>query len=543
MVSPLVRDLEKILAGDVNEQAAVLDAASTDASIFRVRPAVVVAPKDARDIEKLVTYARSCRPAISLTPRAAGTDMSGGPLSESVVVDMKKYFTSTVRVGANDATVEPGVMFTDFDRKTRQKNLILPCYPASRELCTLGGIFANNAGGEKSLTYGQAQNWITSLNIVLADGREHTIKPLTADELKQKITGRDYTADLYKKIYTICDENYALLQKARPRVSKDSTGYPLWRVWDKKTFDLTQLFVGSQGTLGIITELTVKLTRPKPKKRLLVIFLTDIAKLPTVVERVLAHRPESFECYDNKTLGLALRFLPEIAARVGRSWWTVATTFWPELLFVARHGLPKLFLLAEFTGESQMAVDRQARRAQKSLADVPVAAHLAATGVEQKKYWVVRRESFNLLRHHLRHVHTAPFIDDVCVRPEQLAEFLPRLQNIMADYNLQFTIAGHIGDANFHIFPLMDFRQPATRAIVPELSRRVFDLVFEFGGTMSGEHNDGLVRTPYLEKMYGPDVVGLFREIKNVCDPNNIFNPGKKVNLDPNFARLHMVTS
>lgn len=544
-MSQLLRDLEHIISGEVSDSTQLREQYSTDASIFRVVPAIIVTPKDTTDIKKLVTYATSQKDKqVSLTPRLAGTDMSGGPLSESIVVDMKKHFIHLHKIGHDWATVEPGMMYRDFEKQTLKKGLLLPCYPASRELCTIGGIFANNAGGEKSFTYGKAEKWIKSMKVVLADGNEYTIEPLTKTQLETKIKSKSFESSLYRQVFELCESNYAKIQKAKPNVSKDSTGYPLWNVWDKKTFDLNQLFVGSQGTLGIITELTVKLIKPKPKKRLLVVFLHDLDNLADIVNRIIPLQPESFECYDDKTLKLAFKFLPEIATRIpGQNGFSLLTQFIPELATILRYGMPKLFLLAEFTGDSQSVIDTKARKAQTSLSDLNLTTLVPSDSLSQKKYWVVRRESFNLLRHHVRHAHTAPFIDDVCVRPDQLPEFLPKLKTIMSDYDLQFTIAGHIGDANFHIFPLMDFRDQKIRAIVPELSKRVFNLVFEFGGTMSGEHNDGIVRTPYLTDMYGPEIVRLFRATKQIFDSNNIFNPGKKVDLSLEYANSHILNN
>lgn len=542
-MTELYRDLENLIHGDVTNTEAELESYSVDASIFKVVPELIVAPKDVEDIKKLVHYVTKNKDKkLSLTARSAGTDMSGGPLTESIVVDMKKYFNHIHKVTSNSATAEPGTFYRDFEKQTLKKDLILPCYPASRELCTLGGIFSNNSGGEKSLTYGKAERWIKSMNVVLSDGNEYTIKPLSTAELATKKKATDFEGTIYRQMHELLEKDYDLIQKSRPNVSKDSTGYALWNVWDKKTFDLTQLFVGAQGTLGLTTELTVKLIEPKPKRRLMVIFLSDLEHLSEIVQRVLKFQPESFECYDDKTLKLAFKFLPEIAARIpGQSGFSMLTKFIPELVMILQHGMPKLFLLAEFTGDTQASADKKARAAEASLEDLNLTTVIPHDAISQKKYWVVRRESFNLLRHHTRHAHTAPFIDDVCVRPDQLPEFLPKLQAIMADYDLKFTIAGHIGDANFHIFPLMDFTDPKMRDIVPDLSKRVFDLVFEFKGTMSGEHNDGIVRTPYLEKMYGKEMVQLFRDVKTIFDPNNIFNPGKKVNISLDYANEHIL--
>ena len=162
---------------------------------------------------------------------------------------------------------------------------------------------------------------------------------------------------------------------------------------------------------------------------------------------------------------------------------------------------------------------------------------------ESNKYWDIRRESFSLLRKHVFGLHTAPFIDDIIVRPEFLPKFIPELNRILKQYNLTYTIAGHAGDGNFHVIPLMDFSLPDTSKIIMELGESVYNLVLKYHGSITAEHNDGIIRTPYLEKMYGKDMIKIFKEIKNIFDPGNIFNPGKKViSGDGNGDKKYMVS-
>jgi FAD/FMN-containing dehydrogenase len=160
---------------------------------------------------------------------------------------------------------------------------------------------------------------------------------------------------------------------------------------------------------------------------------------------------------------------------------------------------------------------------------VTTESEVLSDAAESEKYWVIRRESFNLLRKHVHGKHTAPFIDDIVVRPEYMPEFLPQLYAVMNQYDITYTIAGHIGDGNMHIIPLMDFTRPDFETIIHDLSEKVYDLVLRYKGSISGEHNDGLVRTPFLSQMYGPDIITLFEQTKDIFDPHHIFNPGKKV--------------
>jgi len=204
-------------------------------------------------------------------------------------------------------------------------------------------------------------------------------------------------------------------------------------------------------------------------------------------------------------------------------------------------GIPKLVMLVEFASDSEKDAMDRARDAQKSLAEFKVRTKLILSDEAAQKYWVIRRESFNLLRHHVQGMRTAPFIDDFVVKPEVLAEFLPRLYTLMNKYKLLYTIAGHVGDGNFHIIPLMKLGDPdSARKVIADLGKEVYDLVFEYKGSMTGEHNDGLVRGPYLEQMYGREVYQLFVKTKQIFDPQNIFNPGKKVNASMDYMLNHL---
>jgi len=543
MAQSLRQQFTTIIDGEVTSKPADLAKYSRDASLFSVKPKLAVSPRHVADLQALVKFVAKSKEKLSLTARSGGTDMSGGPLTESVVVDMQ-HFNHIDPIQGVFVSAQPGVYYRDFEAATLKKNLLLPSYPASREIATIGGMVANNSGGEKTLAYGKTANFVHSLNVVLRDGREYSFSKLTASELAQKKKLSTLEGRIYTRIHQLIKDNYQLIQSARPKVTKNSAGYNLWDVWDKQagTFDLTQLFTGSQGTLGIFTSIKFRLITPKPHSQLLIIFIKDFDQLADVVQRVLTYQPESFESFDDQTFKLALRFLPGLAKQMkAGSLFSLAWQFLPEIGLTLRGGVPKLLLMAEFTGESTQEVELRTRAAQTALKQYKVKTHLTTTAAEAQKYWVMRRESFNLLRHHFKKKRTAPFIDDIIVRPSQLPDFLPRLNAIMGEYDITFTIAGHIGDANFHIIPLMDLTKPKTKQIIKELSEKIYDLVLEFNGSITAEHNDGLIRSPWLEKMYGPEVYKLFVETKKIFDPKNIFNPGKKVGSSWDFALKHLI--
>jgi len=541
----LKQEIEKIIKGEVLNDNETLEKFSRDASILEVRPELVVAPKDTADLKALVKFIsenKNSNPKLSLTARSAGTDMSGGPLNESVILDFLKYFNKIGEVGDGFAWTEPGVFYRDFEKATKEKGEIFPSYPASRELCSVGGIVANNAGGEKNPAYGKTENYILELKVVLSDGNEYTVKPLNKAELDAKMAQQDFEGDIYRRVFKLVSENDSLLKEAKPKVSKNSAGYYLWNIWDGDTFDLTRLIVGSQGTLALVTDIKFKLVPVKKHSKLYVVFLRDMKPLADLVNVILPHKPESVESYDDNTLALAFKFMPDLIKRLKpKNLFKLLWSFLPEVGMALRGGLPKLVVLVEFASDNEKEIDEKMKALDADLKKFKLKTHITKSEEEANKYWTIRRESFALLRKHVHGKHTAPFIDDIIVKPEHLPEFLPKLTKILEDYDFVHTIAGHVGDGNFHIIPLMDLSKKENYEVIPKIIERVFDLVIEYKGSITAEHNDGIIRTPYLKKMYGDDVIKLFEETKNIFDPKNIFNPNKKVRSGLKYMVDHIM--
>jgi len=542
----LKEELQSLIKGEVLDDEKTLKKYSRDASLFEVKPRFVIFPKNAKDIQNLVLFvAKRKKEKLSLTARSAGTDMSGGPLTESIILDFTKYFNKIKKIGKDYAVVQPGMYYRDFEKQTLKHNLMLPSYPASREICAIGGMVGNNGGGEDSLAYGKTENFVQELKVILQDGKQYTLKALTKAELRKKMALKTWEGKMYRDLYNVVKNNSKLLQKAKPKVSKNSAGYYLWNVLDGETFDLTKLFTGSQGTLGITTEVKFRLVKPKKHATLLVIFLKDLKPLPTIINRVLEKKPESFESYDDNTLKFALRFLPDFVKLLKANIISLAWQFLPEFGMFLRGGMPKLIMYAEFNSDDAEEARTRAREAQESLKDLRLNTHITKSDREVQKYFTVRRQSFALLREHVKGKRTAPFIDDFAINPEYLPEFFPKIWEILNPYKkyMIYTITGHVGDGNFHIIPLMDMENPESRKIIPVLMKKIHKLIFQYKGTFTGEHNDGLIRSPYLKDMYGEEVYKLFVKTKKIFDPNTIFNPGKKVGADLQYSLDHMVTT
>ncbi len=542
-------ELKKALAGavkgEVSDDGATLAKLSRDTSLFTRTPELVVYPENADDVSAIVKEVGRARAAgadISLAARSAGTDMSGGPLTTGVVVSFTEHMNHMGDVLKSDfntgvdgyAVTEPGVFYRDFEKATLEKGLILPSYPASREIAAMGGIVANNSGGERTLRYGKTEKYVEELDVVLSDGSLATFKSLTPSEVEERKKLNTLEGAIYREMDALISENAALIEEHRPKVSKNSAGYALWSVRDAATgnFNLAKLICGSQGTLALWTKAKLGLVKPKEHRAMLVVFLSDLNILPEIVQRVLKQNPESFESYDDHTFELAVKFLPQMLAQMGlvKAAW-LGIDFIPEALMVATGGVPKLILMAEFAEDTIEEADRRATVARDALADLHLQTKIEKDEKESEKYWIVRRESFNLLRKNLHGLVSSPFIDDFVVPPESYPTFLPKLNALLDEYkdNMIYTVAGHIGNGNIHIIPLMDLTKEANRKVILELAPKVYELVISVGGTTTGEHNDGIVRTPYLPMLFGPEMIALFERTKNAFDPAGILNPGKKV--------------
>ncbi|MDD3694016.1 MAG: FAD-binding oxidoreductase [Candidatus Pacebacteria bacterium] len=565
--------LENILEGEVSQEKKDLENASTDWSLFKIQPDLVVYPKSAKDIQNLVQYVnnynQNSEQKLTLTPRAAGSDMSGGPLNHSIIVDVTRYMnhigeiklgdfgTQEHRAGfpysiAGKVRVEPGTKYIPFEETTLKKNLLMPTFPASRKLAAVGGMVANNGAGEKSFKYGQNKDFVNMLSVVLADGNEYEIKPWDYAELQSVIAQENFLGKVSSEIFSLVEKNWELIQSKKPQTTKNSSGYLLWNIISAASiedfkkgigfFDLTKLFVGAQGTTGIITEIEYKLIPYESKEEMLVIFVNDIYDLPKIVEIFKSHDLDTIELYDDHTFKIGIKFFKDFIKDKGFfDALRYVLRFVPEFWRALTGGIPKFIILGESADKESKQVHLETLKALKDIqTNLPHANAFLATGRSAQKYWDFRHDSFKLLTEHSKKARnagagtrTAPFIDDIAIRAEHLPEYLPRLTTILDEYKKDFmyTIAGHLGDGNFHIVPIVDMFDEKNKKRILEISERVYDLVIEYEGTITAEHNDGIIRTPFLPQMFGDDMMAVFKETKKILDPKNIFNPGKKVGM------------
>lgn len=507
------------LSTDLSERQRV----ARDASIFEVVPEAVAKPKSEQELADLVHYAR--QKGTSLTPRNGGTCMSGGPLSEGIVVDMAAL-NSVEEVDEHGLLwVHGGTMQTQVEAVAHPKGWFFAPYTSSRDICGIGGMIGNNASGEQSVRYGATSRNVARLRVLLSDGNTYEFGPLSRSEVARKCGQQDFEGEIYRRMVALVREHADLIHHSYPRVPKNAAGYALNELWDEQhgIFNLARLFVGAQGTLGIVTQAQLKLTPMVGASRMVVVPITGLSELTPTVQTMLSFKPQTCETFDHHTYELAEQYHPEDAARAS--------------LAKGKH----LVVFAIYAGKDQAQADRQAARAKAALEAQGREVLWIDDHAVQESFLLIRRKSFRML---LEHPHPSKramaFLEDTIVPLAHYGPYLAALEEILAEYDMTYTYAGHIGDGSIRLVPLVDMDDPTAPDRVMELERRVNDLVFAFGGSMSVDHGDGIIRTPFLERMFGPEMVTLFAEVKAIFDPHNLFNPGKKVGGTLSYALEHI---
>ena len=546
-MNTLLDELKLIFKGSIETDQKTREAYSHDASIYELVPEAVLSPLDTHDIQKLVRFVnlnKQSHPSLAITPRSAGTDMSGAAIGSSLIIDMTAHFNKIYSTSATMLHTQPGVFMRDIDPALLEHDAMLGCVPASRAINTIGGMVANNSAGEQSLRYGNTDKSIRQVKVVLSDGNEYTFKPINKKELSVKMAQNDFEGDLYRRVYELIDANYDLIKNARPKTHKNSMGYNLWTTWDRETgiFDMTQLLTGSQGTLGVITDIKIAAVPKAKHSGLLLAYLTDIKHLDQIIPLVTSHNPATFEGFDDVTFGLGIKYFSMFRKQLGTKEWLKQQAALLGSVAKFKGHLPNIVLMMEFEGETFEEVNEKIVALNTDLINHKIKVRTEIEGNEEQSrpFWEIRRASLSLLRLRVAGKYASAFMDDMAVQPQYVPEFFPQIRKIIRKYKLPATIAGHFGDGNFHIIPLMDISDPQEQLKLEPAMRELIPIVLKYGGTMAGEHNDGMVRGPWMPAVFGNEMYELFKDVKEIFDPRYIFNPHKKTDASWDYSMDHI---
>lgn len=495
--------------GEVMTDPKTREQYATDASAFKRTPQAIYYPKNIDDVRALIGMCKENRKgggSASLTVRAGGTDMSGGPLSSSWIVDLTKHMNHIeIDPLAKTATVEMGAYFRDIETAAQAHGLMFAPYPSSHLLCGIGGMIGNNASGEKSLRFGATSDNVLELEVILADGSVRRIAPKQLKEAT--LPDEQALIHLHQKFG-------AALKKATGNVKKAASGYRLEKTVQKNTLNAVPLFVGAQGTLGIVTKAVLKLVPTPVHTDLLLVSATKLTDLSDIVKTVFQHNPEALETFDINTYKKAQEHLAEHARAI--------------LPFI--DGEAHLFILAQFGEDTAEATKANTSACMDALVEKGYFVHHITDPRVVDSAWQVRRNSFTLMRdYNPAGQRAVPCIEDVIVPLSALGTFIGKLQQILMKRKINYGFHGHIGDGSFRIIPVFNFASKTLEKDIEGLMVDVFALVKKLKGNISADHSDGIIRSPYLKEFYGEELYGVFEKIKRLYDPENIMNPGKKV--------------
>lgn len=510
----VARDLRRLLGSDlVKDDGPTKTAYAVDASIYRMEPQAVVLVESERDIAATVTYA--VQRGISLTPRAAGTNLTGSAIGSGIILDVSRL-NRILELNRDErwARVQPGIVLAELNKQLGRDGLLFGPDPSSGDMCKLGGMVANNSAGPHTIRYGAVKDNVQALRVCLSSGEWLNARAYGLDD--PQLRGLLDSHAPLKGLLSLVQNRATVIANKQPTVSKNSSGYNLFGLVDgltRRQFDLPKLFVGSEGTLGVLSEATLRLVNKPTATVTALIHFLRLEDVGEAVPKLLELKPSALEVMDANTLDL-----------IGRS----------------KHGIPPdaaATLLTELDSDKgdddlrdqatrMAAICRQYRLASDLV--------LAYDQDRREQLWKARKSLYPTLYRFDARKKPINFVDDVVVSADRISELIRYLEEFFQGQQVPVAIFGHIGNGNAHIVPLLDVndRQDFEKMVqgYHEIHQTVLD---RFGGSICGEHGDGRVRAEYVRKMFGPELYGMFEQVKRLFDPSGVLNPGVKISDRP----------
>ena len=490
-------DLAPLVEGELQFDPIGRTLYASAACVYEIQPLGAVIARHADDVAAVVEYAAAN--GLSIVPRGAATALAGQAVGPGIVLDLSRYLTGIEAVDDERVRVEPGVVQKRLEQWLAPHGRFFPPDPSSGRMCTLGGMIANNAAGTHSVKYGTTKDFLDSIDVVLADGTRTTLThtPRPAPD-----------GSLAAKLEAVLEPAQAVIAEHWPETNKSSSGYNLKEAWGADFIAPEQLVCGSEGTLAVVVSAVLR-TLPRPTETVAALVAVErLADVGEVINEILAWGPAGNEILDKSVLRLldanelsALRDLP---------------------------GLPDAVLLVEFDGDEREPLIEQLGRFGQAFDRPGIAVRTATTAAEQARLWKVRHATNPILNRVPGLLKPITFIEDGVVAPERLPEYIQGLTEICGRHEVQACIFGHAGNGHLHIKPLLNLREQRDVERMGAIADDACDLLHQLRGTISGEHGDGLVRTPLLRRLHG-ELYPVYEQVKQVFDPKGALNPGKIV--------------
>lgn len=517
----LEQDLRAVVQGEVRFDKVSRVLYSTDASVYQIEPVGVLIPTCREDIIRALEVCRKHR--TSITMRGGGTAQAGQAIGEGLQIDTSKYYNKLLEVNVEErwARVEPGIVLDELNAQLAPTGMRFAPDISTASRATVGGMMANNSSGARSVLYGITIDHVLEQTVLLSDGSIVEFREIPREAVP---TGDSLEARCYEKVLTLSAEHAEEIDRRYPKILRRVGGYNLDRFVDTGApVNLVNMMVGSEGTLGIVLEAKVKLV-PLPKaKALMAILFHDLLQSLAATPVILKHIPSAIEVMDKAIMDNTRQ---NAGLEKIRSSFVV--------------GDPASMLCVEFYADRKEDLPPRLAALEADLRAKGLGYHYhSETDIPaQARIWSLREAALGLSMATRGDAKSISFVEDTAVAPEKLSEFIGRFLKIIEAHNTTAGIYAHASVGCLHVRPVINMKTADGVAKFESVAQAVADLVLEFGGALSGEHGDGLVRSPFMKQMFGATLYEAFREVKRAFDPDGIFNPGKIVDAPPMTANL-----
>lgn len=516
-MTSLVAELKKNIKGDVLDDDYSLGMYATDASIYQIKPVAVVLPKDESDVKYAVKIAGVHK--ISILPRGGGTSLAGQTVGKALVLDFSKYMNQILEFNEKErwVRVQPGMVRDELNEELSKYNLHFAPDPATSSRANIGGMIGNNSSGTKSILYGKTVDHILEARVLLSDGTELLLKEYSPETYEKKAVQNTREGEIYREFRTIVQRNQDEIKKRFPKVMRRVGGYNLDEFVSKDPWNLSKLITGSEGTLAVTLDVKLSLEPLPLHKSVAVVHFSVLDDALRAVKPMLDYQPAAIEILDRTVLRMSKENL----------------TTRRHCHFIEKD--PAAVLITEFYGDTFEEVMQRSQMMILELKRLGLgyAYPLFSEGREYEDVWVVRKKGLGLMLGMKGEKKPLPFIEDAGIPVEKLPEYIQRVLDICKKYQTDVSMYAHASVGVIHVRPILDLRQAKDIENLKNIANETFELVTEYGGSWSGEHGDGLVRSAFNERFFGTQLYQAFREVKQLFDPDNLMNPGKIVNAQP----------
>jgi FAD/FMN-containing dehydrogenase/Fe-S oxidoreductase len=484
---------------------------STDASMYQMVPVGVVVPRDADDVEATILTAREF--GVPVMPRGGGTGLAGQTTNHAIVIDFSKYMRNVLEVSPEErwARVQPGIVNNHLSAAVKQHGLMYGPDPVTSQRATIGGGIGNNSCGPHSVIYGKTLDHILEIDTILSDGTRSHFAPVNGQPLEDLMSQDNLEGIIYREVRRLGRDHADEIMRRFPKLLRRVMGYNLDDFMGEAPMNLTRIAVGSEGTLVAVTEAKVNLV-PLPRyKGLGVVHFTDLIECMEASVPLLEHSPSAVELIGHMIID---------NCKVNAGYSHLLNNF---------IGDPRELLFVEFYGDSQTEVDSKlaAMKGDMEHRRLGYATMITSDPETQSRWYALRQAGLGLAMGVKGDAKPLPYVEDTAVSPEQLPEYVRRFEDIVKSYGTEAAYYGHASTGCLHIRPVVNIKDSEGVEKMAAIAEEISDLVLEFGGSLTGEHGDGIVRGVFTEKMFGSELYQAFRELKTAFDPDSIMNPGK----------------